>query len=86
MGVGLGGVEPQGFYHADCLFLRRTERGQGDRLLVLEQKFPDWLMKITFRERLKPQLNQVLELGLVSQGFRVRDTIWGLWFSFSQTG
>lgn len=68
LGVGLGGVgrEPQGFYHADCLFLRRNERGQGDRLLVLGQKFPDWLIKITFRERLKLQLNQVLKLGLVS--------------------
>lgn len=40
-GVGLGGVgrEPQGFYHADCLFLRRIERARVTDYWCLSRNF-----------------------------------------------
>ena len=55
------GKEGKYFYYADCLFFLWEGRGQMERAHVIDglidvnQKVPDWLMKIIFL-RLKQQL------------------------------
>lgn len=48
-------------------------------LLILDQKIPKWLVKITLLGEVENELNQVLNLALVSWA---NDAIFVLWFSF----
>lgn len=51
-------------------------------LLVLDQKIPKWLVKITFLGEVENELNLVLNLDLVLWAFSTSDAIFVLWFSF----
>lgn len=61
----------EGFYHADCLFFllgARNGDGPHDRLpcWCLTRKFQTGWLRLYFQERLKQQLGQASNLGLVS--------------------
>lgn len=51
-------------------------------LLVLDQKIPKWLVKITLLGEVENELNQVLNLALVSWA---NDAIFVLWFLFNDS-
>ena len=52
-----------------------------DYLIGAAQEIPDWLVKITLLQKIKPQLSQVLNLGLVSMALAQVTPIWAHGFS-----
>lgn len=55
-----------------------------DRLLVLPQKIPDWLIKFAFLGKGETAIGSGIKSRFSIITFRTTDTIWGLWF-FSLT-
>ena len=71
-----------GFTIVGHLFFWRMKRAPvTDYLTGADQKFPDWLIEITFLGKVKTAVKSVIKASFGTKGFTTSDVLWGLRFS-----
>ena len=80
----LGEGNGRGLSHADYLFFCGAWRRPLWQIsfLVLDQKIPDWSIKMTFLVEVETAIRSGIKSRFDIMCFSTSDAIWGLWFSF----